>query len=111
MTDPLVEFVVACGGVSREAGVVLVRGREPGLVRRAGASCGRARVAGVKAMPPPVPGFFENTRAEEEEEEEAREEEEEGDDGRRGVRGVAGSTAERPIANGLKTRPSTKALT
>jgi hypothetical protein len=61
-------------------------------------------------MPPPVPGFFENTRAEEEEEE-AREEEEEADDGRRGVRGVAGSTAERPIANGLKTRPSTKALT
>lgn len=110
MTDPLVEFVVACGGVSREAGVVLVRGRESGLVRRAGASCCRARVAGVKAMPPPVPGFFENTRAEEEEEE-AREEEEEGDDGRRGVRGVAGSTAERPIANGLKTRPSTKALT
>ena len=110
MTDPLVEFVVACGGVLRGAGVVLVRGRESGLVRRAGASCGRARVAGVKAMPPPVPGFFENTRAEEEEEE-AREEEEEGDDGRRGVRGVAGSTAERPIANGLKTRPSTKALT
>jgi len=111
VTDPLVEFVVACGGVLRGAGVVLVRGRESGLVRRAGASCGRARVAGVKAMPPPdVSGFFENTRAEEEEEE-AREEEEEGDDGRRGVRGVAGSTAERPIANGLKTRPSTKALT